>query len=88
MDSILAAEFVAAINDTYGLTERPVTLYDHPDLATMAAHIASTAGAVRPAPAPARPALTTGEVNALLDAVRADMLTVDEATALLASRPA
>ena len=32
--------------------------------------------------------MTTGEVNALLDAVRANMLTIDEATALLASRPA
>lgn len=95
VDSILAAEFVAAINDTYRLAERPVTLYDHPDLAAMAAHIASAAGtesagpAPAPAPpAPARPALTSGEVNALLDAVRADMLTVDEAAALLASRPA
>ena len=95
LDSIRAAEFVAAINDTYGLTERPVTFYDHPDLAAMAAHITFGTGADRPAAAPARPeaaparpAMTRGEVDALLDAVRADMLTVDEAAALLAARPA
>lgn len=95
LDSIRAAEFVAAVNEAYGLTERPVTFYDHPDLAAMAAHIASPAAADRPpAPpsrseaAPARSAMTRGEVDALLDAVRADMLTVDEAAALLASRSA
>ena len=93
LDSLLAGEFVARVNDAFGLCERPATLYDHRDLAAMAAHIAGVpagAGPAAPRPVdaavpPAPPALTPDEVTALLDAVRADMLTVDEATALLAS---
>lgn len=93
LDSLLAGEFVARVNAAFGLAERPATLYDHRDLAAMAAYIAGApAGAAPTAPRPATPpalsALTPDEVTALLDAVRADMLTVDEATALLASRPA
>ncbi|MGW0614965.1 acyl carrier protein [Streptomyces sp. NPDC002788] len=97
LDSILAAEFVAAVNRAYGLTERPVTLYDHPSLAAMAEYIAGAApgapGAgslAGPGAAPdaARSDLTKDEVNALLDAVRDDMLTVDEAVTLLTPRPA
>jgi polyketide synthase PksN len=98
LDSILAAEFVAAVNRAYGLTERPVTLYDHPSLRAMAEYIAgaapgapeaagSLAGADA-APDAARSDLTRDEVNALLDAVRDDMLTVDEALTLLTPRPA
>ncbi|MFJ9041469.1 phosphopantetheine-binding protein [Streptomyces sp. NPDC102406] len=96
LDSLLAGEFVARVNATFGLSERPATLYEHRDLAAMAAYIAGApTGAVPAAPRPvaaaaptAPSALTADEVTALLDAVRADMLTVDEATALLASRPA
>ncbi|MFJ4981149.1 phosphopantetheine-binding protein [Streptomyces coeruleorubidus] len=94
LDSILAAEFVAAVNRAYGLTERPVTLYDHPSLGAMAAYIAGAApGAPEAAgslaaPDAARSDLTRDEVNALLDAVRDDMLTVDEAVTLLTPRPA
>jgi polyketide synthase PksN len=98
LDSILAAEFVAAVNRAYGLTERPVTLYDHPSLAAMAEYIAGAApgapGAAGSlaradaAPDPVPSDLTKDEVNALLDAVRDDMLTVDEAVTLLTPRPA
>ncbi|WP_395576637.1 phosphopantetheine-binding protein [Streptomyces sp. BK79] len=95
LDSILSAEFVAAVNRAYGLTERPVTLYDHPSLAAMAEYIAGAApGAAGSlaradaAPDPVRGDLTKDEVNALLDAVRDDMLTVDEAVTLLTPRPA
>lgn len=98
LDSILAAEFVAAVNRAYGLTERPVTLYDHPSLAAMAEYIAGAApgapGAAGSlaradaAPDPVRSDLTKDEVSALLDAVRDDMLTVDEAVTLLTPRPA
>ncbi|MEQ8143378.1 acyl carrier protein [Streptomyces sp. OP7] len=102
LDSVLAAEFVAAVNRAYGLTERPVTLYDHPSLAAMAQYIAGAApGAPGAAGSPARAdaapdpvrsevqgGLTEDEVNALLDAVRDDMLTVDEAVTLLTPRPA
>ncbi|KOV97481.1 hypothetical protein ADK65_25480 [Streptomyces sp. NRRL B-1140] len=98
LDSILAAEFVAAVNRAYGLTERPVTLYDHPSLRAMAEYIAGAAPGVPEAagsltgagaaPHAARSDLTRDEVNALLDAVRDDMLTVDEAVTLLTPRPA
>ncbi|MEU6556610.1 acyl carrier protein [Streptomyces sp. NPDC046915] len=105
IDSILAAEFVAGINRAYGLTERPVTVYDHPSLAAMASFVANrstgpltgtpvlpatdtratTAAAGRGA---SRPPLTPDELDALLDAVRDDRLSVDEAAALLAGRAA
>ncbi|MEU5090877.1 acyl carrier protein [Streptomyces sp. NPDC021356] len=123
LDSILGAQFVAAVNAGYGLTERPVTLYDHPDLAAMAEYIAATATAPAPFPVTAatatatatataacdaapggtasastdagagrstgaadeRRTMTPEEVNALLDAVRDDMLSVDEAVTLLSS---
>ncbi|MBQ1099188.1 acyl carrier protein [Streptomyces sp. b94] len=98
LDSILAAEFVAAVNRAYGLTERPVTLYDHPSLAAMAEYIAGAVpgapeaaeklAAPVAAPDAARGDLTRDEVNALLDAVRDDMLTVDEAVTLLTPRAA
>ncbi|MFE1012861.1 acyl carrier protein [Streptomyces sp. NPDC058794] len=97
LDSVLAAEFVAAVNRAYGLTKRPVTLRDHPSLAAMAEYIVGTApGAAGSgglagtgfAPDAVRSDLTKDEVGALLDAVRDDMLTVDEAVTLLTPRPA
>jgi acyl carrier protein len=54
IDSILAADFVAGINDTYGLSERPLTLHEYPTLATMASYISAhtnTATATRDMPA-------------------------------------
>ncbi|MDG4864325.1 acyl carrier protein, partial [Streptomyces sp. T-3] len=51
LDSILGAEFVAVVNQTYHLRERAVMLYEHPNLAAIAAHIAS----LGPGPAPAAP---------------------------------
>lgn len=92
VDSILGAQFVAAINDIYGLRERAVTLYDHPDLAAMAAHVVSAtsegAAAHRPAPAvvvdPApAPAARVMGIDALLDAVREERISVDDALCLL-----
>ncbi|MGN9796089.1 acyl carrier protein [Streptomyces sp. OZ13] len=53
VDSILGSEFVAVINRTYGLRERPVTLYDHPSLAALATHIS---GLLPTTPTPAPPA--------------------------------
>ncbi|MET7685483.1 acyl carrier protein [Streptomyces sp. NPDC005423] len=103
IDSILAAEFVAGVNHAYGLDERPVTLYDHPDLASMAAHVAAhTTLAPHPGTAPAAPpfaagplpqaaagtALSAGELDALLDAVRDNRVSIDQAVALLAARAA
>ncbi|GAA3264446.1 acyl carrier protein [Streptomyces griseoincarnatus] len=101
LDSVMAAEFVAAVNRAYGLSERPVTLYDHPSLAAMAQYIAGAApgapgaagslaradAAPDPVRSEVRSDLTKDEVNALLDAVRDDMLTVDEAVTLLTPRP-
>jgi polyketide synthase PksN len=92
IDSILGAEFVESINRAYGLDERISVLYDRPDLTAMAAYIASrgrTAAAPGPRPAVAAVApLTEGEVHALLDAVRDDLLSIDEAAALLAAHAA
>lgn len=98
LDSILGAEFVAAVNRTYGLDERAVTLYDHPSLNAMATYVASRTG--RPA-APALPgpalrsrtrtqpdAAGSTDLEAVLDAVRDNLLSVDEAAALLSTRAA
>ncbi|MGQ4374327.1 phosphopantetheine-binding protein [Streptomyces sp. SAS_267] len=52
IDSILAADFAAGVNRAYGLSERPLTVHEHPSLASMAAYIASR---TRGAPAPAAP---------------------------------
>jgi acyl carrier protein len=96
MDSIVAAEFIASVNRTFGLRERSVLLYEHPNLAAVAAYVATRTGAFVPeavpvrAPGPApvsavRPPLR-GDVDVLLDAIRDDRLTVDEAVVLLARR--
>ncbi|MET9963669.1 acyl carrier protein [Streptomyces sp. NPDC006326] len=102
LDSILAAEFVEGINRTWGLKEQAALLYEHPDLAAMAAHLSARLGTPAPAPAPAAgfpavsvpaqaaagPAAPPLDLDALLDAVRDDVLGIDEAAALLASRTA
>ncbi|WP_330335550.1 acyl carrier protein (plasmid) [Streptomyces sp. NBC_00536] len=92
LDSILAAEFVAGINQTWDLTEQTALLYEHPDLAAMAAYVTSRVTgtpAVPPAPAAPTPPAAQGpglDLEALLDAVRDDVLSIDEAAALLAAR--
>ncbi|MFE0510659.1 phosphopantetheine-binding protein [Streptomyces sp. NPDC058964] len=108
LDSILSAQFVEGVNRIWGLREPTAMLYDHPDLAAVAAYVAANsragaAGSPDPAasvasvasPAPvvaAAPALASGgaavDLEALLDAVRDDLLSVDEAAALLGTRPA
>ncbi|MGW2180968.1 acyl carrier protein [Streptomyces sp. NPDC001732] len=95
VDSIIGAQFVAVINDAYGMEERAVALYEHPDLAAMASHIAHvTTGATTtpmagatavPAAEPVAEAESPG-LQALLDAVRDDRLSVDEALTLLPRR--
>lgn len=93
VDSILGAEFVATINQIYGLRERAVTLYDHPDLQAMAAYVVSAPPAARAAQpaeraqeAGAAPAGPVMGIEALLDAVREERLSVDEALGLLPPR--
>ncbi|MEV1086183.1 acyl carrier protein [Streptomyces sp. NPDC050211] len=95
VDSILGAEFVATVNQIYGLRERAVTLYDHPSLQAMAAYVVSAAPARAPQPAERAPedadagAAAGGAVmgiEALLDAVRQERLSVDQALALLPPR--
>ncbi|WP_308296352.1 phosphopantetheine-binding protein [Streptomyces yangpuensis] len=109
VDSIVGAEFIAAVNQTFGLRERAVMLYEHPNLVAMAAYIAIRTGEPAPAPASA-PALALAQASApaasrtaarpapaarplpgrdldvLLDAIRDDRLTVDEALVLLGRR--
>ncbi|NED93293.1 hypothetical protein G3I76_76305 [Streptomyces sp. SID11233] len=93
VDSIIGAQFVAVINRTYGMSERAVTLYDHPDLAAVASHIASVTEAPAAVQVPVTAASGTAApepeplgVQALLDAVRDDRLTIDEALTLLPRR--
>ncbi|MGW7409675.1 phosphopantetheine-binding protein [Streptomyces sp. NPDC054833] len=113
LDSILSAQFVEGVNRIWGLREPTALLYDHPDLASVAAHVAansragggdSASGDVVP-PVPAEPSVSPSvaasaasgasgasgaqvDLEALLDAVRDDLLSVDEAAALLGTRPA
>ncbi|MFK0023917.1 phosphopantetheine-binding protein [Streptomyces sp. NPDC090798] len=112
LDSILAAEFLAGINRTYGLSEQADLLYDQPDLGAMAAYVgARAAQSAHRTPASGRsgaaPAVLAGragpspasggvqgspaagvDLDALLDAVRDEVLSIDEAAALLAARSA
>ncbi|MET7981088.1 acyl carrier protein [Streptomyces mirabilis] len=92
LDSILAAEFLAGINRTYGLSEQADLLYDQPDLGAMAAYVSARAAhrAHRtPAPGGAQVLPAAGvDLDALLDAVRDEVLSIDEAAALLAARSA
>ncbi|MFF9512301.1 phosphopantetheine-binding protein [Streptomyces sp. NPDC014724] len=94
--SIIGAQVVAVINRTFGMSERAATLHSHPDLAAVASHIAlvtkaPTAPAAVQAPVTAVPATATAEpeppgVQALLDPVRDDRLSIDEALTLLPRR--
>ncbi|MFE2876873.1 acyl carrier protein [Streptomyces roseus] len=147
VDSMVGAEFIAVVNRSFGLRERSVLLYEHPNLAAMAAYIATRTGAAaqavqeaqvaqaaqaaqavhtahtartaqdfapaprmpepayRPAaagaasavpavaavaavagPGPAARPLPAGDLDVLLDAIRDDRLTVDEALVLLGRR--
>ncbi|MFJ3213247.1 phosphopantetheine-binding protein [Streptomyces flaveolus] len=98
VDSLLAAQFVADVNRAWELGETPAVLYRHPTLASLAAHIATQADAAgTPPPAPphtapaARPPHDADaaaiDLESLLDAVRDDLLSVDEAAALLGAGP-
>ncbi|MFC7986252.1 acyl carrier protein [Streptomyces sp. NPDC057336] len=82
IDSILGAQFVATINEIYGLRERAVTLYEHPNLEAMAAYVVSLTGS---GPAPSRTP-DFSDLSDLLDAVRDDRISVDQALALLPRR--
>ncbi|MEV0303128.1 phosphopantetheine-binding protein [Streptomyces prasinus] len=75
LDSTLSAEFMATVNRIYGTGERVFVLGAHPDLAALAAHVAALT---------AEPATT--DVEMLLDAVRDNLLTIDQALALLPRR--
>ncbi|MEW2087456.1 phosphopantetheine-binding protein [Streptomyces sp. NPDC005283] len=82
IDSILGAEFAAVINRKYGTHERAVTLYNHPHLEAVAGHVAAHVAAVARPAAFLRPAAAMG-LEALLDAVEEDRMSVDEALTLL-----
>ncbi|MCX5016676.1 acyl carrier protein [Streptomyces sp. NBC_00555] len=92
VDSIVGAEFIAVVNRTFGMKERSVLLYEHPNIAAMAAYIAVRTGASGHEAAPVRaPELASrpaarDDLDVLLDAVREDRLSVDEALVLLARR--
>ncbi|MFC9266809.1 acyl carrier protein [Streptomyces zhihengii] len=83
VDSIRAAKFAAAVNDAYGMDERVVSPCEHPNLAAMAAHVANLPAA---GPPPAAGPEAAEEVGALLDAVREDRISVDEALTRLPHR--
>jgi acyl carrier protein len=87
IDSILAAEFAAAVNRAYGLTERPVTVHEHPSLAAMAAYVASrTRGTVTqaaPGAGSAVPARAERRQEPVTVAAKRPPLSQDEVVALL-----
>ncbi|WP_164412368.1 phosphopantetheine-binding protein [Streptomyces salinarius] len=76
VDSIRRAKFAAAVNDVFGTDERVGTLFEHPNLLAMAARVADVATEEKQ---PAAGQSAAEEVGALLDAVREDRLSVDEA---------
>lgn len=92
MDSMVGAEFIAAVNRSFGMRERSVLLYEHPNLTAMADYIAARTGASAygalpaRAPEPASPPAAPDDLDVLLDAVRDDRISVDEALVLLARR--
>ncbi|MFF4402815.1 acyl carrier protein [Streptomyces sp. NPDC001480] len=88
IDSILGAEFVSEVNRAYGLREKAGVLHDHPTLADLAAHVASRAVLAATAAPAVRVPRDTTDLDALLDAVRDDRISIDEAAALLAARAA
>ncbi|WP_331742329.1 phosphopantetheine-binding protein (plasmid) [Streptomyces sp. NBC_00876] len=92
LDSILAAQFVEGINRTWGLGERSALFYEHPDLASVTAYVGERVapGGSGPSPAEAGTPLTApqsaAELEALLDAVRDDLIGIDQAARLLDTR--
>ncbi|MEU8792985.1 acyl carrier protein [Streptomyces sp. NPDC048643] len=92
VDSVIASEFVAAVNRIYGLQEPAGTLYDHPDLVSLAVHIVAAAPPHQvPEILPALLGMTVPGaaplgIGALLDAVRAGWLSIDDALGQLAHR--
>ncbi|MFI6475185.1 acyl carrier protein [Streptomyces sp. NPDC050516] len=92
VDSVIASEFVAAVNRIYGLREPAGTLYDHPDLSALATHIAAAepphhVPEIMPAAMGVRvPGAAPLGIGALLDAVRAGWLSIDDALALLSRK--
>uniref|UniRef100_UPI00068A80E1 acyl carrier protein n=1 Tax=Kitasatospora sp. MBT63 TaxID=1444768 RepID=UPI00068A80E1 len=81
LDSILGVEFVAFVNQAYGLDEKAGVLYDHPSLGALSRHVAALTGAVAVAPAPAAP--SAADLDALLSAVRDNRLTIEQVLTLL-----
>ncbi|GHC74440.1 hypothetical protein GCM10007079_08710 [Nocardiopsis terrae] len=95
LDSILGVEYVSLINEAYGLEEKAGVLYDHPGLEKLARHIAAArlggadptpTGTAAALPVPDVPATVETDVVAVLDAVRAERMSVDEALHLLRSQ--
>lgn len=92
VDSVIASEFVAAVNRIYGLQERASTLYDHPDLVSLAVHVVAVDPPHQvPEILPAALGMTVPGaaplgIGALLDAVRAGWLSVDDALGQLSHR--
>ncbi|CAL9648550.1 hypothetical protein C1708_00140 [Streptomyces sp. DH-12] len=75
LDSVLASEFVATVNRIYGTGEHASVLGTHPTLAALAAHVAALTAEPEPM-----------DAGVLLDAVRDNLLTIDQALALLPRR--
>jgi acyl transferase domain-containing protein/acyl carrier protein len=82
LDSILGVEFVAFVNNAYGLVEKTGVLYDHPSLNALSRHIATLTTPAATAPA-AQATASAADLDALLSAVRDNRLTVEQALALL-----
>ena len=57
LDSIVAAEWVRALNTRYGINITVTTVYDHPTIFAFAAFLARQRGLRAPAPAVQRPSL-------------------------------
>ncbi|WP_194280806.1 acyl carrier protein, partial [Streptomyces fagopyri] len=53
LDSMLSAEFVAALNARYGTRIAATALYEHPTPAALARHVAAELAAPAPLPGPA-----------------------------------
>ncbi|MEU7375710.1 phosphopantetheine-binding protein [Streptomyces albidoflavus] len=75
LGSALASEFVATVNHIYGTGESASVLGTHPNLAALAAHVAALTAESAPT-----------DMEVLLDAVRDNLLTIDQALALLPRR--
>ncbi|MHB9757747.1 acyl carrier protein [Streptomyces sp. BYX5S] len=90
VDSLVGAEYMAVVNRVYGLRERAVVLHDHPTLAALAGHIGALVAPRLPDGAPVPSAVVadpapgpTMSLDDLLDAVRDDRVSLDDAVALL-----